>query len=124
MARSVLSTKSPSGAHRPSKAVGLDMLCRPLISVSRFVSSSGRCLVRRLSLQSGMGFVPAARDRVGETTDGAAHDVRRDHGVSQCRGGLAPAVSLKVPADGQAASVPVFRRCRGLRWQGPRLARW
>jgi hypothetical protein len=30
--------------------------------------------------------------------------------VPQCRGGLAPAVSLKVPADGQAASVPVFRR--------------
>jgi len=28
MARSVLSTKSPSGGHRPSKAVGLDVLCR------------------------------------------------------------------------------------------------
>src|SRR5918994_773204 len=41
-----------------------------------------------------MGLVPAACDRVGRTTSGAAHDVRRDHGVSQCRGGLAPTASL------------------------------
>jgi hypothetical protein len=33
-----------------------------------------------------MGLVPAARDRVDETTDGAAHDERRDHqGVSMPR---------------------------------------
>ena len=41
-----------------------------------------------------MGLVPAACDRVGETTGGAAHDVRRDQRVSQCRGGLAPTASL------------------------------
>jgi hypothetical protein len=42
-----------------------------------------------------MGLVPAACDRVGETTGGAAHDERRDQRVSLCRAGLAPTVSLK-----------------------------
>jgi transposase len=32
-----------------------------------------------------MGFVPAARNRVEETTGEAAHDVGRDHGVSMPR---------------------------------------
>src|SRR5829696_10526969 len=41
-----------------------------------------------------MGLVPAACDRVGATTGGAAHDVRRDQRVSLCRGGLAPTASL------------------------------
>jgi hypothetical protein len=41
-----------------------------------------------------MGLVPAACNRVGVTTGEAAHDVRRDHWVSQCRVGLAPSVSL------------------------------
>jgi hypothetical protein len=44
-----------------------------------------------------MGLVPAACDRVGETAGGAARDVRRDHGVSLCRGGLAPTASLIRP---------------------------
>ena len=51
-----------------------------------------------------MGLVPAACDRVGETTGGAAHDVRRDHRVSQCRVGLAPTASLSAALAGQAAS--------------------
>src|SRR6476659_11400481 len=42
-----------------------------------------------------MGLVPAACDRVGETTGGAAHDERRDQRVSLCRVGLAPTASLK-----------------------------
>src|SRR5215207_4220798 len=41
-----------------------------------------------------MGLVPAACDRVGATTGGAAHDVRRDRRVSLCRGGLAPTARL------------------------------
>jgi hypothetical protein len=41
-----------------------------------------------------MGLVPAACDRVGETTGGAAHDERGDQRVSLCRVGLAPTVSL------------------------------
>src|SRR6266536_2454296 len=41
-----------------------------------------------------MGLVPAACDRVGETTGGAAHDERRDQRVSLCRVGLAPTASL------------------------------
>ncbi len=40
-----------------------------------------------------MGMFPAACNRVGETTDGAAHYVRRGNGVPQCRVGLAPTVS-------------------------------
>ena len=60
-------------------------------------------------------LVPAARDRVEETTDGAAHDERRDHGVSQCRGGLAPAASLKDRLTGQAASALLSRRVRWAR---------
>ena len=61
-----------------------------------------------------MGLVPAACDRVGETTGGAAHDVRRDHrGVSMPRrarpdrplvrdapvwsGGDAVSVAVRVP---------------------------
>src|SRR5664279_2407997 len=51
-----------------------------------------------------MGLVPAACNRVGETTGGAAHDVRRDHGVSQCRGGLAPTASLGSRLVRQAAT--------------------
>jgi hypothetical protein len=49
-----------------------------------------------------MGLVPAACNRVGVTTDGAARDVRRDHGVSQCRVGLARTV-CSVTTSGQAA---------------------
>src|SRR5215204_462079 len=41
-----------------------------------------------------MGLGPSACNRVVETTGGAAHDDRRDHVVSQCRGGLAPTVRL------------------------------
>jgi hypothetical protein len=39
------------------------------------------------------GWFPAACDRVGATTGGAAHDERRDQRVSLCRGGLAPTAS-------------------------------
>jgi hypothetical protein len=56
------------------------------------------------------GLVPAARNRVEETTGEAAHDVRRDHGVSQCRVGLASSVSLTAATNRQAAmGVSCFR---------------
>src|SRR2546423_620584 len=59
-----------------------------------------------------MGLVPAACDRVGETTGGAAHDDRRDQRVSQRRVGLAPTVRLMCRDDraGQAARAAVGRR--------------
>src|SRR5215203_5801030 len=60
-----------------------------------------------------MGLVPAACDRVGATTGGAAHDVRRDQRVSLCRAGLAPTASLTQLASadraGQAAAAGVSR---------------
>ena len=67
----------------------------PLISVSRFGSrvwSVPWSVVCPCIAVMGLG--PTACNRVEETTGGAAHDERRDHGVSQCRGGLAPTARL------------------------------
>src|SRR5262250_860274 len=57
--------------------------------------SFDRCLVRRLSPHGGYRVAPAALDRVEETTDGAGHDERRDHGVSMPR----RASTLEAPAS-------------------------
>jgi predicted RNA polymerase sigma factor len=43
-----------------AEAIRLTRLIRALISVRRFVSSFGRCLVRRLSLHSGYGAWPCS----------------------------------------------------------------
>src|SRR6516225_12032593 len=60
-----------------------------------------------------MGLVPAARDRVEETTGGAAHDERRDHwGVSMPRGAR-PGRQLECHGPGQAARAVA---CRLVPW--------
>lgn len=63
------------------------------------------------------GLVPAARDRVEETTDGAAHDDRRDHrGVSMPRRAR-PDRQLEVPLAREVRQlVPCLAGgCRGSR---------
>ena len=46
-------------------------------------------------------------------------------GVSQCRGGLAPAASLTDRAGKVRRRVPCLEAgCRGRRWPDPRPARW
>jgi integrase len=99
----------------------------PHISVRRCASSVGSgALACRRSLHSWMGLVPAACDRVGATTGGAARDVCRDRRVSLCRGGLAPTA-------GSAELCRLIRQRllvqgvlgrRGWRWRGPRSGRW
>ena len=68
---------------------------RPHISVRRCGSSVGSGALAVVGpCIAEWGWFPAACDRVGATTGGAAHDVRRDQRVSLCRGGLAPTASL------------------------------
>jgi len=85
---------------------------RTLISVSRFGSrvwSVPWSVVCPCIAVMGLG--PTACNRVEETTGGAAHDERRDHGVSQCRGGLAPTARLTGCLTSQAAMGAAWR-CR------------
>jgi hypothetical protein len=56
-----------------------------------------------------MGLMPTARNRVAETTGGAAHDERRDHGCLNAAEG-----SPRPPLDGRARQAAARRslRCR------------
>src|SRR5690348_4465175 len=57
-----------------------------------------------------MGLVPAARDRVGDTTGGAAHDDRRGNGGSSMPRRARPGRLLDARWQDQAVSGVVARR--------------
>ena len=90
---------------------------RPYISVRRLVSSFWSVsLVRRQSLQAVRGLIPTARNRVGVTTGGARHDVRRgDRGSSMPRGARPdPQLYDRLSAQ-MARDTPAALWCRGRR---------
>jgi hypothetical protein len=119
--KSVTGLKHPSSYRATGRSSGTDSHQRKTVASSggRGASSVvGPCIVV-------VGLIPAACNRVDETTGGAALDVRRGFpGVPQCRVGLAPTL-LDGPSDlvRRPEAAPRFV-CRGWRWRGPRLGRW